>query len=87
MDIDTIVTYFLAIIPSVASVVTAIATLIKVFKKFDDLKKSVKESTDLQQFKDQLNRVLQENYELKEMIAELVEYSKTHPVITTKKED
>lgn len=86
MDINSIITIVAVAIPTISNVITTIATLIKVFKNFDSLKKEVRDRTDLDQFRDQMNRILEENYILKEQISKLVEYSKEHPLIKAKEE-
>ena len=86
MDINAIITIVAVAVPTVSNVVTAIATLVKVFKNFDDLKREVRDRTDLDQFREQLGRILEENYMLKEQISQLVEYSKEHPLIKAKEE-
>lgn len=86
MDINSIITIVAVAIPTVSNVITTIATLIKVFKNFDSLKKEVRDRTDLDQFREQMNRILEENYILKEQISKLVEYSKEHPLIKAKED-
>ena len=86
MDIDSILAVVMVAVPTISSVVTAIATLVKVFKNFDALKKEVRDRTDLTEFREQMLRILEENYMLKEQISKLVEYSKEHPLIKAKEE-
>lgn len=86
MDINSILAVIIVAIPTISNVVTTICTLVKIFKNFDALKKEVKDRTDLDQFRDQMNRILEENYMLKEQISKLVEYSKEHPLIKAKEE-
>lgn len=86
MDIDSIIAVIMVAVPTISSVVTAICTLIKVFKNFDELKREVRDRTDLEQFRVQMNRILEENYMLKEQISKLVEYSKEHPLIKAKED-
>ena len=86
MDINSIITIVAVAIPTISNVVTAIATLVKVFKNFDALKKEVQDRTDLTEFREQMTRILEENYMLKEQISKLVEYSKEHPLIKAKED-
>ena len=86
MDINSIITIVAVAVPTISNVITAIATLVKVFKNFDDLKREVRDRTDLDQFREQMSRILEENYILKEQISKLVEYSKEHPLIKAKEE-
>lgn len=86
MDIDSILTLIISAFPAVASVVTVLAAMLKIFKNFDELKKSVKDNTDLQQFRDQLNKVLEENYQLKELLCQYIDKENQHPQIKAKEE-
>ena len=86
MDIDSILTIILASVPAITSVMTGIGVLYEVFKNFNDLRKEVRDRTDLDEFREKLNRVLEENCELKETITKLIEYSKAHPVIKAKED-
>ena len=86
MDIDSTLTLIVAAIPAVASVATAIGAMLKIFKKFDELKKSVKDNTDLKQFRYQLNKVLEENYQLKELLCQYIDKENQHPQIKAKEE-
>lgn len=86
MDIDSILTIIVASIPAITSVATGIGVMYKVFKNFNDLKKQVKEATELNEIRAQFNLVLQENLELKEAINKLIDYSKQHPLIKSKEE-
>lgn len=84
MDLDSIIAIFVGALPAVTSIGTGIGIMIKVIKNFDNLKKEVRDRTDLDQFREQMNKILEENYKLKEQISQLIEYSKQHPVIKTK---
>ena len=85
MDIDSIIAVIMVAIPTVSSVVTAICTLAKVIKNFDALKKEVKDRTDLTEFREQMNRILEENLKLKEQMSRLIEYTDTLKAITVTK--
>lgn len=86
IDINTILTIVSAVVPSIIAIGTAIGTLLTIIKDFNELKKSVKDATELQQFKKQLEKVLEENYYLKAEFAKFIEYSKTHPFIKSKED-
>lgn len=70
--IDQIVAYVVAILPSVIAVVSMVCMVMKVIKQFADLRKEVKESKEMEEIKNQLQVVVQENYELKQQIKTLV---------------
>lgn len=86
MDLDSIVTIIVAVGPSVIAIGTAIGSLLSILKQFNELKQSVKDSTETKQFRAQLERILKENAELKENFNQLMEYSKKHPVIKSKED-
>ena len=85
MDIDSIITIVAVAIPTVANVVTAICSLVKIFKNFDALKNEVKDRTDLTEFRASMNRILEENLKLKEQMSTLIEYTDTLKAITVTK--
>lgn len=85
MDINSIITIVAVAVPTVSNVVTAIATLVKVFKNFDDLKREVRDRTDLTEFRASMNRILEENLKLKEQMSRLIEYTDTLKAITVTK--
>ena len=77
MDINSILTILVSVIPAASSVATAIGIMFKTLKNFNELKKEVSNATELKQFKEQLNLILEENLKLKKEIEVLIEYSKT----------
>ena len=85
MDINSIITIVAVAVPTISNVITAIATLVKVFKNFDDLKREVRDRTDLDQFREQMNRILEENLKLKEQMSALIEYTDVLKAITVTK--
>ena len=87
MDIDSIIAIIVASIPAVTSIATGIGVMYKVFKNFNDLKKEVKQATELNDIREQFQIILEQNCKLKEQISQLIEYSKKSPVIKSKKED
>lgn len=87
MDIDSIIAIIVASVPAITSIATGIGVMYKVFKNFNDLKKEVKEATELEDIKQQFKIILEQNCKLKEQISQLIEYSKKSPVIKSKKED
>ena len=68
-----------------ASSIRSVGSLLKIFKNFDALKKEVKDRTDLTEFREQMNRILEENLKLKEQMSRLIEYTDTLKAITVTK--
>lgn len=72
MDWETIITYIVALAPSLAAVISVAAMGVRIFKNFHDLQESVKEKVEMQELKDKLEIAMSENRELKKLlIAEL----------------
>lgn len=65
MDLNTIVEYIIAVLPSVIAVFTTIGVIIKTLKEFKALKQQVTDMKAMEDVRDQLKMILQENYELK----------------------
>ena len=88
MDVNSILAIFVGVLPAVTAVGSGIGVLLTVIRNFNQLKKEVREATELNDIREQFKIVLEQNIILKEQISELIEYSKAHPVIKTKtKED
>lgn len=85
MDVDSIITIVAVAIPTVSSVVTAICSLVKIFKNFDALKKEVQDRTDLTEFRENMGRILEENLKLKEQMSMLIGYTDVLKSITVTK--
>lgn len=68
MDINTIVSYVLAILPSFIAVLSTVGIVWKVFKNFKKLKTDVENMTAMEDLRNQLKEVLQENASLKKQI-------------------
>ena len=86
MDMDTIITLVAAVAPSVIAIGTAIGTLLKIIKDFNELKKYVKNTAEYKELQEKFNLIMQENLSLKKDINELVSYVKQHPVIKSKED-
>lgn len=72
MNWETILTYIVALVPSLAAVISVVVTGAKVFKSFRDLQKSVNEKVEMKELKESLEIALSENRQLKKLlIAEL----------------
>lgn len=71
--IDEIVLYIIAIAPSLTAVVTGISMVVTFCKNFEKLKQDIQAREDLEAIKTKFKKILQENYELKQLIKELLE--------------
>lgn len=65
MDINQIVEWVIAILPSVIAVLTNVGLVIKTLREFTALHKQVTDMKAMEDVKTQLKLILQENYELK----------------------
>lgn len=68
MDVNTIVQWVIAALPSVIAVFTTIGTIIRTLKEFKALKKQVTDMKAIEDVRDQLKMILQENYQLKDQL-------------------
>lgn len=71
--IDEIVLYIIAIAPSLTAVVTGISMVVTFCKNFEKLKQDIQAREDIEAIKTKFKKILQENYELKQLIKELLE--------------
>ena len=79
MDINTIVSYVLDILPSFISVLSTVGLILKVIKDFKKLKDDVSNMTAMEDIRNQLKEVLQENAKLKKQLNEtLTKIDKVH---------
>lgn len=79
MDINTIVSYVLAILPSFITVLSTVGLIWKVIKNFKKLKDDVSNMTAMEDIRNQLKEVLQENAKLKKQLNEtLTKIDKVH---------
>ena len=65
MDINQIVEWVIAILPSVIAVLTTVGLVFKTLREFTALHKQVTDMKAMEDVKTQLKLILQENYELK----------------------
>ena len=65
MDINQIVEWVVAILPSVIAVLTTVGLVVKTLKEFTALHNQVTDMKAMEDVKTQLKLILQENYELK----------------------
>lgn len=70
MEIEQIVSWIVAILPSVIAVLTTIGVVIEVIKKFKKLRDDVANMTAMKEIREELKQVVQENYALKKKLNE-----------------
>ena len=70
--IDQITTYIVSILPSLTAILAMVLMVFKVLKSFKTLRDEVVNSNRMKKIEDQLQIVIQENYELKKQIKTLV---------------
>lgn len=79
MDINQIVEWVIAVIPSIIAVLTTVGAIWKVIKNFKNLKDDVSSMTAMEDIRNQLKEVLQENAKLKKQLNEtLTKIDKVH---------
>ena len=71
--IDQITTYIISILPSLVSILAMVLMVIKVLKSFKTLRDEVVNSNRMKKIEEQLQVVMQENYELKRQIKLMVQ--------------
>lgn len=71
--IDDIVLLIIAVAPSLTAIATAIGLCVSVLKKFKELREDIKTREDIEELKTRFKKILNENYELKALIKELLE--------------
>lgn len=71
--IDQITTYIVSILPSLISILAMVVMVVKVLKSFKTLRDEVVNSNRMKKIEDQLQIVMQENYELKKQIKLMVQ--------------
>lgn len=71
--IDQITTYIISILPSLTAILAMVLMVVKVLRSFNTLRDEVKNSKEMEEIKNQIQIVVQENYELKKQIKQLVQ--------------
>lgn len=71
--IDQITTYIVSILPSLTAILAMVLMVVKVLKSFKTLRDEVVNSNRMKKIEDQLQIVMQENYELKKQIKLMVQ--------------
>lgn len=70
MTVEQIVELVVSILPSVIAVLTTVGVIIKTLKEFAALKQQVTDMKAIEDVKQQLSAILQENYALKKTLNE-----------------
>ena len=68
MDVNLIVEWVISVMPSVIAVLTTVGVIIKTLKEFKELKNQVTDMKAIEDLRDQLKMILQENYQLKNQL-------------------
>ena len=71
--IDQITTYIISILPSLVSILAMVIMVVKVLKSFKTLRDEVVNSNRMKKIEEQVQIVVQENYELKRQIKLMVQ--------------
>lgn len=71
--IDQITTYIISILPSLTAILAMVLMVVKVLKSFKTLRDEVVNSNRMKKIEDQIQIVIQENYELKRQIKLMVQ--------------
>lgn len=71
--IDQITAYIISILPSLVSILAMVLMVVKVLKSFKTLRDEVVNSNRMKKIEEQIQIVIQENYELKRQIKLMVE--------------
>ena len=71
--IDQITTYIVSILPSLISILAMVVMVVKVLKSFKTLRDEVVNSNRMKKIEEQIQIVVQENYELKRQIKLMVQ--------------
>lgn len=70
MTTEAIIELIVSILPSIIAIFTTIGVIVKVIKQFADLKKEVANMKAIEDLRDQMKQVLEENYTLKKTLNE-----------------
>lgn len=71
--IDQITTYIVSILPSLTAILAMVLMVTKVLRSFNSLRNEVINSNRMKKIEDQMQVVIQENYELKRQIKLMVQ--------------
>lgn len=70
MTTEKIVEWVIAIIPSIIAIITTLTAILKVLKQFKDVKADVADMKCIEELKEEIKQLLEENYALKKAINE-----------------
>lgn len=73
MTLDNIYEILMAILPAVTSVISCIGVAISILKKFKNLRDEIKDKTDLNEYKEQVKKITEDD---KVVINQLIEQNK-----------
>lgn len=71
--IDEITVWILTLLPTVLTIITVLSVVIKVIKDFNSLKEEITDSNRMKKIEETTKIIIQENYELKKQIKQLLE--------------
>lgn len=71
--IDQITTYIVSILPSLTAILAMVLMVTKVLRSFNSLRNEVVDSNRMKKIEEQIQIVVQENYELKRQIKLMVQ--------------
>lgn len=71
--IDELLLMIIAIAPSLTAIFTTVGLVVTVLKNFKQLKEDIKSREEIENIKIRFKKILDENYELKQLIKELLE--------------
>mgnify|MGYP003288257550 FL=1 len=71
--ISELVLLIVAVAPSIMSIIMSTGLFCQIVSKFKKLKEDIKAREDIEELKSRFKKVLDENYELKKLINELLE--------------
>ena len=77
MEWQEIITYIVALVPSLASVIAVATAAIKVIKSFKDLQADVQKKIEMEELRSRLEIALSDNRELKQLLRKDIQ-TRTH---------
>lgn len=72
MSTEQIIDLVMSICPSVIAILTMVSVVLRTMKEFRDLKKQVTDMKSVEDLNIRVGRVIQENYDLKKQLNELL---------------
>lgn len=71
--IDEIILWIMALAPSLTAIISTLCMVVTVLKNFKQLKEDIRAREEYEETKARFKKILNENYELKQLIKELLE--------------